>query len=101
MSDHHIRCYPPEDQAVPIELPAGGALFFNYGVPHCTKANTTTADRAGVAFHFLTAPAAAEARAAGARLALGAILAGPQATGGQAEYGVRVDQEWTSTFAAC
>lgn len=26
--DHHIRCYPPEERAKFIELPAGGALFF-------------------------------------------------------------------------
>lgn len=30
-SDHHIRCYPDESQAIPIELPAGGVVFFAYG----------------------------------------------------------------------
>ena len=25
-SDHHIRCYPPEDEAVAVELPASAAL---------------------------------------------------------------------------
>ncbi|MCY4526401.1 MAG: phytanoyl-CoA dioxygenase family protein [Anaerolineaceae bacterium] len=43
-SDHHIRCYPPEDEAVAIELPAGGVAFFACGVAHATCANTT--DRA-------------------------------------------------------
>jgi ectoine hydroxylase-related dioxygenase (phytanoyl-CoA dioxygenase family) len=51
-SDHHIRCYPPEDRAVPIELAAGGVAFFCYGTPHCTRANETDHDRAGVAYHF-------------------------------------------------
>ena len=40
-SNHHVRCYPPEEEAVTIELPAGGALFFAYGVAHATGANTT------------------------------------------------------------
>ena len=27
LSDHHIRCDPPEERAVPIELKAGGVPF--------------------------------------------------------------------------
>jgi ectoine hydroxylase-related dioxygenase (phytanoyl-CoA dioxygenase family) len=52
-SDHHIRCYPDESKAVTVELPAGGALFFAYGTPHATGANTTDQERAGVALHFI------------------------------------------------
>jgi ectoine hydroxylase-related dioxygenase (phytanoyl-CoA dioxygenase family) len=26
-SDHHIRCDPPEERAVPLELPAGGIVM--------------------------------------------------------------------------
>jgi len=54
-SDHHITCAPSIDpkEALPIELPAGGALFFNYGVVHSTGGNTTDADRAGLALHFI------------------------------------------------
>lgn len=52
-SDHHVKCVVDESQAVPIELPAGGVLFFNYAVPHCTKGNTTEHERAGLALHFL------------------------------------------------
>jgi len=48
-SNHHIRCYPPEERAVTIELPAGGVLFFAYGVAHCTGANNTDKERAGLA----------------------------------------------------
>ncbi|MBA3846106.1 MAG: phytanoyl-CoA dioxygenase family protein [Planctomycetes bacterium] len=51
-SDHHIRADEPEG-AVPVELPAGGALFFNYGVLHCTRDNRTARDRAGLALHFI------------------------------------------------
>lgn len=54
-SDHHITCVVDEavDTVVPIEMKAGGALFFNYGIAHCTKGNTTDKDRAGLAMHFL------------------------------------------------
>lgn len=51
-SDHHIRTQARDDEAVAIELPAGGVLFFNYGIVHCTKANTTDRERAGLALHF-------------------------------------------------
>jgi len=51
-SDHHFRCYPPEEEAVYLELPAGGAAFFNYGVAHCTGPNKTDKERAGLAIHF-------------------------------------------------
>jgi ectoine hydroxylase-related dioxygenase (phytanoyl-CoA dioxygenase family) len=54
-SDHHIRCFPDESKAVTVELPAGGALFFAYGTPNCTGANTTDKERAGVALHFIRA----------------------------------------------
>ena len=54
-SNHHIRCWPDEKEAVTVELPAGGALFFAYGTPHCTGANTTDTERAGVALHFIRA----------------------------------------------
>lgn len=52
-SNHHVKCIVDESHAVPIELPAGGVLFFNYAVPHCTKGNTTENERAGLALHFL------------------------------------------------
>jgi phytanoyl-CoA hydroxylase len=52
-SDHHIRCWPDETQAIPVEIKAGGAIFFCYGTPHATGANTTETERAGVALHFI------------------------------------------------
>ncbi len=54
-SDHHITCADVIDPATAkhIELPAGGVLFFNYGVAHATGSNTTEHERAGLALHFL------------------------------------------------
>jgi ectoine hydroxylase-related dioxygenase (phytanoyl-CoA dioxygenase family) len=92
-SDHHIRCYPPEEQAVPVELPAGGVVFFCYGTAHCTRANTTDRERAGVAIHFLNAAMTGEAQN-GFALDERTYLTGPRATGGQREYGVKVAGTW-------
>jgi phytanoyl-CoA hydroxylase len=50
-SDHHIRCYPPKERAVHLQLPAGGVAFFCYGTPHSTGPNRTERERAGAAFH--------------------------------------------------
>src|SRR5438477_182008 len=52
-SDHHSRCYPDESNAVHIELPAGGVLFFCINMPHATGRNQTDRERAGLAYHFL------------------------------------------------
>lgn len=97
-SDHHIRCYPPEDKAVAIELPAGGALFFAYGVPHCTRANNTDHERAGMAMHFLHADYAQSALIDPARDTR-PYLTGPQASGGRREYGVTVAGTWDQQVA--
>lgn len=94
MSDHHSRCDPDESAAVAIEVPAGGALFFNYGVPHCTRENRTDRERAGLALHFLRedyAPAALLAPDRRER----PVLSGPNATGGEREYGIRVAGTWS------
>jgi len=88
-SDHHIRCYPPEERALPIELEAGGVAFFCYGTAHCTGANNTDRERAGIAFHFLrTDFIPTEARF------LRTHLSGPEATGGEKEYGTKVAGTW-------
>jgi phytanoyl-CoA hydroxylase len=94
-SDHHIRCYPPEERAVSIELPAGGVVFFCYGTPHCTGPNTTDRERAGVALHFLRADYAQDDLIQPDR-DYRPYLTGPQATGGRREYGVQVAGTWES-----
>ena len=88
-SDHHIRCYPPEERAIPVELAAGGVVFFCYGTPHCTRANRTEADRAGVAFHFLHVDCAKKELIEDDR-DYRPYLTGPRATGGETEYGIHV-----------
>ncbi|NKB72348.1 MAG: hypothetical protein GKR89_35175 [Candidatus Latescibacteria bacterium] len=92
-SDHHIRAYPPEERAVPIELQAGGVAFFCYGTAHCTRANTTDRERAGMAFHFLHTDYADAQLTEDDRRAR-PLLTGPRATGGQREYGVDVSGTW-------
>ena len=94
-SDHHIRCYPPEEHADTIELKAGGALFFCYGTAHCTGHNRTDKARAGIAFHFLHADYAPERLIEDGR-DYRPFVTGPQATGGATEYGVRVEGTWES-----
>lgn len=88
-SDHHIRCQPPEEEAVEIEASAGSAVFFCYGVAHCTGDNDTDSDRAGVAFHFLHADCAADDLVTPDRDRRPWVT-GPQSTGGLQEYGVDV-----------
>ena len=92
-SDHHIRCYPPEERAVDIELPAGGVAFFAYGTPHATGPNKTDKERAGLALHFLRADYALDELIQLDR-DYRPYLTGPQATGGLREYGERVAGTW-------
>ncbi len=92
-SDHHIRCYPPEDHVVPVELPAGGVAFFAYGVAHCTLANTTDAERAGVALHFINGEMDKTAQS-GYELGKRPYLTGDDSSGGMKEHGVQVAGTW-------
>jgi ectoine hydroxylase-related dioxygenase (phytanoyl-CoA dioxygenase family) len=90
-SDHHI--YAPDardEESVPIELAAGGILLFNWGVLHCTKGNRTDRDRAGLALHFYNGEKALDSAWNETR----AFVTGPEATGGVAEYGERVEGTW-------
>lgn len=98
-SDHHIRCYPDEDQAVTCELDAGGVVFFCYGTPHATGANATACDRAGVGVHFLRTDHIPESYGGSTRWGPMAPLDGPGTTGGAAEYGVRVAGTWRREVA--
>lgn len=80
-SAHHIKCVVDETKAIPIELPAGGALFFNYGVPHCTTGNNTDHERAGLALHFMREEAVVDPNYRNA------VITGPNATHGVKEFG--------------
>ncbi len=92
-SDHHIRCYPPEEEAVAIELPAGGVAFFAYGVAHATGANRTARDRAGIAHHFVNG-AMRDIPWREKKLSENPWLSGPDASGGEREYGERISGTW-------
>ena len=98
-SNHHIRCYPPEDEAVAIELPAGGVAFFAYGVAHCTLANTTATERAGVALHFINGQMEGVARG-GFEPGKRPWLSGAEAGGGLNEHGVVVGGTWEAEVEA-
>ncbi|MCY4072102.1 MAG: phytanoyl-CoA dioxygenase family protein [Chloroflexi bacterium] len=92
-SNHHIRCYPPEDEALAIELPAGGVAFFAYGVAHCTLGNNTDRERAGVALHFINGAMDAGAKS-GFALGKRPYLTGERASGGLKEHGALVAGSW-------
>lgn len=92
-SNHHIRCYPDESKAVPVEVKAGGVVFFAYGTPHATGANNTDNDRAGVALHFLHETCCMEDLIQEPRQCR-PYLSGPKATGGLAEYGAKIAGTW-------
>jgi phytanoyl-CoA hydroxylase len=89
-SDHHITCADSINDAdsIPIELKAGGVLFFAFNTPHCTRTNDSSNSRAAVAYHFLNTkyyrdrafplPEDTEWKTP--------IISGPDCTGGIAEY---------------
>jgi len=87
-SNHHIKCEVDESKAVPIELAAGGVLFFNYAVPHCTKGNTTDRERAGLALHFLREDAVVKPES------IIAVLTGKNTTHGVKEFNKDLRHEW-------
>ena len=87
-SNHHVKCEVDETRAVPIELPAGGVLFFNYAVPHCTKGNSTDRERAGLALHFLREDAIVRPEE---KLA---VLTGPNSSHGVKEFQHDLRGEW-------
>lgn len=99
MSDHHIRCYPPLEETVDCILPAGGVAFFCYGTPHCTRDNRADHARAGVAYHFLHTDYAHDDLVAPDRH-YRPYLTGPQATGGEREYGEVVAGTWEQELVA-
>ncbi len=92
-SDHHLHCHVPDGIAVPVEISAGSALFFCYGTPHCTRANTTGRDRAGLALHFLRADFAPADLVLPDRRER-PYVNGPHYTAGIREYGLDLDEAW-------
>lgn len=93
-SDHHIRCYPAETKAMPVELKAGGAVFFCYGLAHATGANTTDRDRAGAAFHFLNQAATGPDYFSTQSGVYHPVLTGPESDDGLSVYGTSMAGSW-------
>jgi ectoine hydroxylase-related dioxygenase (phytanoyl-CoA dioxygenase family) len=77
-----------------VELEAGGVLFFNFGVAHCTGPNRTDRERAGLATHYLRTDHVPEGRNAAAKAT--PHLSGPLASGGMKEYGEDLRGVWES-----
>lgn len=98
-SDHHIHCEVDEETetVLPVEIDAGGVLFFNYGTAHCTKGNHTDADRAGLALHFLRADHRESISGFGD---CNPYLAGPSYSRGEKEYGENMEGRWEKHTAA-
>lgn len=92
-SDHHITMKADESKAVPVELPAGGVIFFNFGVPHCTHGNQTDHERAGLAYHFLRTDHIPNRVSTGPRKDQ-IHITGPEASGGLDEYGTEIAGTW-------
>ncbi|MEM7034869.1 MAG: phytanoyl-CoA dioxygenase family protein [Chloroflexota bacterium] len=93
-SDHHITFKADDRKAIPVEIPAGGVIFFNYGVAHCTKQNTTEHERAGLAYHFLRTdyiPEIERKRRQKGRWQM-VHLTGDEATQGKEEYGIEITE---------
>ena len=65
-------------------------VFFAYGTPHCTRANNTDKDRAGLAYHFFHESQLDSAKGT----TIGTTLSGPNATWGIKEYGVNLRDAW-------
>jgi len=97
-SDHHITCAVDDktETIIPVEIEAGGALFFNFGIAHCTLANTTDKDRAGLALHFLRSECAKSDNQAFNK----PYLSGPRYSRGESEYGENMEGAWEATAAA-
>jgi phytanoyl-CoA hydroxylase len=91
-SDHHLHApVVAQERAVPIELPAGGVLFFDWGTLHCTRANTTAHARAGLALHFRNGDYINEDFYGDPIIV---PLTGATASDGRAEYGTTVAGTW-------
>lgn len=89
-SDHHIHMQADEERSVAIEIPAGGAIFFNYGTAHATKANNTDHERAGLAFHFLRTDYIPDDDKRWNPI----HVTGADASGGLNEYGTQIAGTW-------
>jgi phytanoyl-CoA hydroxylase len=97
-SDHHIACKVDEDDAIILELPAGGVAFFHYETPHATGDNQTDECRAGLAYHFVNLPTDSSNDDRDWASITRPYLTGPNASDGVKEYGKSMSAQWESLF---
>jgi ectoine hydroxylase len=89
-SDHHITAIGvDETRKVYAEVNAGGVIFFNFGILHCTRANTTETERAALAYHFIAQ--GAEPQNKPKKIV---VVSGKENTGGLNEYGQLIAGSW-------
>jgi hypothetical protein len=98
-TDHLLRTDVAEEPAVPVELKAGDCMFFEFGVLHQTKANTTNTHRRALALHFSKTDAASLDQLWFTReKKFTPILRGKGSTDGLDEFGAQLTGSWeTST----
>jgi ectoine hydroxylase-related dioxygenase (phytanoyl-CoA dioxygenase family) len=94
-TDHLLRTDVAEEQAVTVELKAGECMFFEFGVLHQTKANTTDTHRRALALHFSKTDAASLDQLWFTReKRFAPILRGSGSTGGLDEFGAQLNGRW-------
>lgn len=94
-SDHHIHIELVEGTEVPVEIEAGGAVFFNYGTAHATKRNESQHARAGLAYHFLNTDCPLRQQSPFSLVK----ITGDEASGGREEYGEMIAGTWEREVA--
>ncbi len=99
-SDHHFYCRidDEKDEIMPVEMKAGGALFFNYGIAHCTLGNNTDKERAGMALHFLKGEYSEDGKKG--RECTRPWISGPHYTKGAREWGADQEGVWEQMCAS-
>ncbi len=102
-SDHHITCAKVIDERheILVEVPAGGVVFFNYGVAHATGPNTTDRERAGLALHFMLGTQVATEDHAFKDIPVERWrwLSGSRCTGGLEHHGEDLRGQWAAEVA--
>jgi ectoine hydroxylase-related dioxygenase (phytanoyl-CoA dioxygenase family) len=97
-SNHHIHCEIDEEKetVVPAVMDAGGVLFFNFGIAHCTRTNNSESERAGLALHFIHTSLLDTVRGKDNR----PFLSGSRYSRGRNEFGKDMEKAWTEQVAA-
>lgn len=94
-TDHLLHAVVEDADTLPIELPAGGAMLFDFATLHTTKANTTNTNRRALAMHFnRTSAPSRRPMWSERRIQERPVLRGEGSTGGVREFGREIAGEW-------